>query len=277
LFSRLTFKSSLLSILLHVAAVLLLVLSFDFTSRQVKPAPQVNAVEAVTVDSAQVEKELQRLKELEDEMEQQKLEKQRLLERQAREAETKRKTEEQRLADLKKKKEQEQKALEAEQKKVAEKKKEQEELERKRKAEADKQRQDEEAKKKAEAEQKKRKEEEAARQKQVAEQKAAEQKAAQARADQSLMQGVIANIYQDVRNNFNISGLPPGLECVLLVRTVPGGEVVGVQISKSSGNEIFDRRAHDAVQKASPLPLPADSATFERLGLRQFNLRFKPQ
>lgn len=276
MFSRLAFKSSLLSILLHIAAALLLVLSFNFTSRQIKPAPQMNAVEAVTVDSAQVEKELQRLRDLDAAEEQEKLEKQRVLERQAREAETRRKTEEQRLADVKKKKEQEQKALEAEQKKVAEKKKEQEELENKRKTEAEQQRKEEEAKKQAEAEQKKR-QEETARQKQVAEQKAAEQKATQARADQSLMQGIIANIYQDVRNNFNISGLPPGLECVLLVRTVPGGEVVGVQISKSSGNEIFDRRAHDAVQKASPLPLPADAATFERLGLRQFNLRFKPE
>jgi colicin import membrane protein len=276
LFSRHTFKSSLLSILLHIAAALMLVLSFNFTSRQIKPAPQMNAVEAVTVDSTQVEKELQRLRELETAKEEEQLEKQRVLERQAREAETKRKTEEQRLADVKKKKEQEEKALEAEQKKVVEKKKEQEELERKR-AEAEKQRKEEEANKKAEAEQKKRQEEEVARQKQVAEQKAAEQKAVQSRADQSLMQGVIANIYQDVRNNFNISGLPPGLECVLLVRTVPGGEVVSVQISKSSGNEIFDRRAHDAVQKASPLPLPADAATFERLGLRQFNLRFKPE
>ena len=272
MFSRLTFKSSLLSILLHVAAVLLLVLSFDFTSRQVKPAPQINAVEAVAVDSTQVEKELQRLKDLDAAKEQEKLEKQRLLERQAREAETKRKTEEQRLADVKKKKEQEQKSLEEEQKKMALQKKEQENLERKREAEAEKQRKEEEAKKKTEAEQKKRQAEEAAHQKQLAEQQAAQQ-----RADQSLMQGVIANIYQDVRNNFNIVGLPPGLECVLLVRTVPGGEVVGVQVSKSSGNEIFDRRAQDAVQKASPLPLPADSATFERLGLRQFNLRFRPQ
>jgi colicin import membrane protein len=60
------------------------------------------------------------------------------------------------------------------------------------------------------------------------------------------------------------------------VRLVPGGEVIDVSIAKSSGDDIFDRRAVNAAQKASPLPIPDDRATFERLGLREINMTFKP-
>ena len=59
------------------------------------------------------------------------------------------------------------------------------------------------------------------------------------------------------------------------MHTIPGGEVISVTEYQSSGNEGFDRRAVTAVGKASPLPLPADPATFERLGLRKFTFKFK--
>ena len=274
--TSLTLQSSLRSVLLHIAAVLLLVISFDFPSRKTPQMPRVNIVEAVAVDSTQVEKELQRLQEIDTAKAQEELAKQQKLEQQVRElekkstqAETKRKEEEKRLVDLEKKKLQEQKARETEQKKLADLKKQQEELERKRK-------QDEDQARKAEAEKQRKEEEEAARQKQLAEQQA-EQERAQQGQDQALLQSITANIYRSVVSNYNVSGLPPGLECVLIVRTVPGGEVVSVSISQSSGNEIFDRRAINAVQKASPLPLPEDTATFERLGLRQIRLPFRPQ
>ena len=271
--TSLTLQSSLRSVLIHIAAILLLVLSFDFPSRKTpQRMSQMNIVEAVAVDSTQVEKELQRLQELDTAKAQEELAKQQKLEQQVRElekkstqAETKRKEEEKRLVDLEKKKLQEQKARETEQKKLADLKKQQEELERKRK-------QDEDQARKAEAEKQRKEEEEAARQKQLAEQQAEQQG-----QDQALLQSITANIYRSVVSNYNVSGLAPGLECVLIVRTVPGGEVVSVSISQSSGNEIFDRRAINAVQKASPLPLPEDPATFERLGLRQFRLPFRPQ
>ena len=92
-----------------------------------------------------------------------------------------------------------------------------------------------------------------------------------------MLQSIATSIYRRVVNNFNKSGLPPGLECELTVRTIPGGEVVNVSVSKSSGNDIFDRRAMAAVEKASPLPLPEDAATFDRLKLRQIAFRFRPE
>ena len=94
--------------------------------------------------------------------------------------------------------------------------------------------------------------------------------------DQQLLQNIIANIRRRIISNFNISGLPEGLEVKLLVQVIPGGEVISVTISKSSGNDLFDRRALLAVQKSSPLPIPDDVATFERLGLRRLLIPFQP-
>ena len=143
-----------------------------------------------------------------------------------------------------------------------------------RKAEAEQKRLEDE-KRKAEAErqrieeEKRKKEEEEARRKQLALEQQAQ--------DKITLQNIVAEIYRVVAGNFNKTGLPKGLECVLSVQTVPGGEVISVTINKPSGNEVFDRRAVTAVQKASPLPLPSDPAVFERLRLRKFNFIFKPE
>jgi len=196
--------------------------------------------------------------------------------------EQQRKNEEQRLAEAKRKQQQEKKQSELEQQKLAQLKQEQQELEKKRKLEEETKKKTEEAEKKRKDEERKRAEEEQkqkaaeeTRKKQLAEEQR-QRDAAQASQDQALIQSIGLEVKRAVVNNFNISGLPPGLECELTVRTVPGGEVVNVIISKSSGNEIFDRRAVAAVEKASPLPLPEDAATFDRLKLRQFSLPFKP-
>ena len=294
---RLLFQSGLFSIVLHLALLGMLVLSFDFVSRPLLPAPatEKEVVKAVTVDNAQVQQELQKIRDAENEKlkKQQALEKKlKDLENQAASVEKQRKAEEQRLAETKRKQEQEKKQREAEQKKLAQLKQEQQELEKKRQLE-DQKRKAEEAERKrreeAAAAEKKRKEEEQQRAEEERKRKAAEEarkkqlaeeqrqrEAAQARQDQALLQNIALKIKQSVEGNFNKSGLPPGLECELTVRTVPGGEVVSVSVSKSSGNDIFDRRAIAAVEKASPLPLPEDAATFNRLQLRQFAFLFRP-
>ena len=46
------------------------------------------------------------------------------------------------------------------------------------------------------------------------------------------------------------------MKCTVRVRIIPGGEVVSVKTIKSSGNIAFDRSVEQAVQKASPLPVP---------------------
>ena len=60
-------SSFFLSLVLHIVLAVLLVFSFDTTVRTVTQAPQeVNIVKAVSVDSKEVEKELKRLKNIEE-------------------------------------------------------------------------------------------------------------------------------------------------------------------------------------------------------------------
>lgn len=70
-----------------------------------------------------------------------------------------------------------------------------------------------------------------------------------------------------------------GMHCVLLIQLIPTGEVVDVQIVKSSGDDAFDRSAINAVKKASPfseLQALKGSADFER-NFRRFQLDFIPE
>ena len=285
---RYILQSGLFSITLHIALLGMLVISFDFAGKPLLPPPRPNQdiVKAVTVDNEQVQQELQRIKDAENEKlkQQQELEKKlKDLQSRAARAERQRKEEEKRLADAKTKQQAEKKQRELEQQKLAQLKKEQQELENKRRLEEEEkkrkevadQKRKEQERKRAE-EERKRKEQEQALKQQLAEEQR-QREAELARQDQQMLQSIAADIYRRVVNNFNKSGLPTGLECELTVRTIPGGEVVNVAISRSSGNDIFDRRAIAAVEKASPLPLPKDAATFERLKLRQIAFRFRPE
>ena len=65
------------------------------------------------------------------------------------------------------------------------------------------------------------------------------------------------------------------LYCELMIRVAPGGMVLDVQITKTSGDPSLDRSARAAVLKASPLPVPNDPAAFE--AFRQFVLKVKPE
>jgi colicin import membrane protein len=292
-----TLSSSALSLILHVVLGALLIFSFDFTAQpKIQPKNNINTVKAVTVDKKQVELELARIKKVENE----KLQKEKKtlddLEKKTDQLKKDRQAEEKKLAETKKKKEQEQEKRKEEQKKLATLEKEKTELKKQRELEekkikeaedkAEKLKSEEEARKKKgiedkkAAEEKQRKEAEAAKKKQLEEelaaQLAAEESAEQTQKDQALINNIASNIKRSIESNFNKVGLPQGIACVLRVRLIPGGEVFDVSIAKSSGSEIFDRRAVNATQKASPLPVPDDVETFERLGLREINMTFKP-
>lgn len=323
---RLTLKSCLLSLILHLAMFFFLVLSFKVTpsALHVSKSQDVNIVEAVAVDKRQVEIELARIKKIEEEKRRKEDQRIKAMEKKAQQLADRREAEEQRLLAAKKKKQQEQIKFREEKKKLAEmqkiKQQEQERLkqnqlqiaELKKKAEELKQKREieelkvqkakqqaarlkaeEEARKKREAEVKRKKEEERQRQlaaererKEEAEKKRrqdeladallAEEEAERKQKDQQLISTLKAEITQSIENNFNLVGLPDGLECKLLIRLIPGGEVVNVSITKSSGNNVFDNRAVNATQKASPLPVPDDPGVFERLKLRQINMTFRP-
>lgn len=68
--------------------------------------------------------------------------------------------------------------------------------------------------------------------------------------------------------------LPKNISCVLTLRVAPGGAVIDVTVKKSSGNPVLDNSAIAAVNKASPLPVPADPNLFDVF--RTITLTVKP-
>jgi len=66
------------------------------------------------------------------------------------------------------------------------------------------------------------------------------------------------------------------MEVTLRLGLVPTGEVVQVQIIRSSGNQALDRSVEQAIYKASPLPVPSDIAVFEQ-NFRNFTMKFRPE
>lgn len=62
-----------------------------------------------------------------------------------------------------------------------------------------------------------------------------------------------------VRGNTRLPGLLKGNpEVRCLVKLLPTGEVQSVQVTQSSGNAAYDEAVVRAIEKSSPLPLPAD-------------------
>ncbi|MGE0486726.1 MAG: cell envelope integrity protein TolA [Gammaproteobacteria bacterium] len=300
-------RAVVLSVALHGLLVVLLTASVDFLpDKLVKPAETRPIVQARVIDQGAVAKEVERLKAADDA-------KRREQEKSAKALEQKRRAEEQQVKELEAKKERlkreqeaatkakaeaEQKAetarkqaAEAERKVVEAKKK--AEAEAKAKAEAEtKARAEAEAKKKAQAEaqkkaaaEAKKKAEDEARAKAEAERKrieqalqdelAAEEAAAQAAADTSEISRYLGAIKNRVMQSYTILPGFDGLSCTLRITIVPGGEVAGVQILKSSGNPTFDRQAENAVRKAAPLPVPSEQRLFQQM--RSITFDFAPQ
>jgi len=64
----------------------------------------------------------------------------------------------------------------------------------------------------------------------------------------------------------------PGVDCLVQVTQVPGGEVTGARVTQCNGDAAVRQSIENAVYRASPLPEPPDPALFER----NFTLRFRP-
>jgi colicin import membrane protein len=65
----------------------------------------------------------------------------------------------------------------------------------------------------------------------------------------------------------------PGIECVIHVRQLPGGEVVRASIGQCNGDDAVKRSIEAAVFKASPLPEPENPTLFDR----NLRITFKPE
>lgn len=64
-----------------------------------------------------------------------------------------------------------------------------------------------------------------------------------------------------------------GIECIVNVRQLPGGEVVSVTIGTCNGDAVVRRSIEAAVFRSSPLPSPADPSVFNR----NIQLEFRPK
>jgi len=300
-------RSFVYAIAIHAFVGVLLFASFNWDTVVVAtPKPRgPEPVKATVVSEADIQKQLEAIKEQEDKKKEEELKAKKRLEdmvREAKAAEKKRKAEQQKLADLEKKKKQEQKtaALEAQKRKTEELRlaKLKEEQERKKKAEVA-ERKKREAQKKREAEEKRRKElaekkrkeqelaankrkdkELAEKRKQELAEKRQREAELQARLEEERVQRLVNEalarytpiIQQKVSRNWSRPpGAQVGLSARVRVRLTPTGEVVSARVMRSSGNTIFDRSVENAVLKASPLPIPQEQKLNDRFREIQFN------
>jgi colicin import membrane protein len=98
----------------------------------------------------------------------------------------------------------------------------------------------------------------------------------QSRQSQGVVDKYKALILQAISEHWLV---PPGankkLYCELMIRLAPGGMVIDVQVTKTSGDPALDSSARAAVLKSSPLPVPKETTNFEPF--RRFVLRVKPE
>jgi len=67
--------------------------------------------------------------------------------------------------------------------------------------------------------------------------------------------------------------IPGNPEAIFIVALLPTGDVLSVDLRKSSGYRNYDEALERAIRKSSPLPRPARSDLFER----SLELKFRPQ
>ena len=114
---------------------------------------------------------------------------------------------------------------------------------------------------------------EEAAQREIAQQLEAEERLLRATESGALAdyQGLISQ--KVTRNWIRPASAAPGIECVVAVTQIPGGEVIGVQIESCNGDAVVRRSIEAAVLKSSPLPRPDDPSLFDR----RLRFTFKPE
>ena len=248
-------KAAIFAVLVHVVFVAVLVLTFDGKTHTPVINPDAKIIKAKVIDEAKIKKERKRKETI----------------KRKKEAERKKREAQKRKA---KQREEKQKA-ELKKKKLALKKKKEAEA-RKKKLAAEKERKQELKKKQEEQERKQRI---AELQKQMdlelAREEAERKKQAQRAAQQKEVDHYRVLIKQAISNKWRIPfSARKGQECILKLRLIPSGEVVSVEVVKSSGDREYDLSVEKAVYAAMPLPLPpAESGLFDEF--REINVPFR--
>ena len=126
-------------------------------------------------------------------------------------------------------------------------------------------------KKKEDEARKKQEKEEAARKKREDEQRRAEEERARREAEKARAEALdarnreiaswIDKIKARIRSRANVPDTVVGKpEVQVLIRVLPGGEVLDITITKRSGNPTYDSAIERAIRSASPLPVPAPNS-----------------
>jgi colicin import membrane protein len=226
----------------------------------VEPEPEPEPPQPDPAEQQRIEQErLKRQQELEQEQErirQQQIVEQRRLEQEAEERRRREEAERQR---------QQQEAEERRRREEAELERQRQEAERKRLEDIERQR--------LENERRRREAEEAEQMRQFADELAEEQRRLDAMNSGELARYQFA-IQQRIQQAWiRPASAMPGLKCVVEVRQIPGGQVVGVSITSCNGDAAVQRSIEAAVYKASPLPEPDNPALFDR----NLRITFEPE
>lgn len=96
----------------------------------------------------------------------------------------------------------------------------------------------------------------------------------------SIMEGHIDKYKAEVQWAIDSEWIKPdnvsdGDFCWVLIKVIPGGEVIGVELLETSNNGALERSAKAAILKASPLPVPKDIKLFNEF--RVIKLFFNPE
>jgi len=93
----------------------------------------------------------------------------------------------------------------------------------------------------------------------------AEEEARAGAGFQSLKASYVRAIQAHVEQRwYEPPGVAQGLSCTIVVRQIPGGEVVGMKFGACNGNAAVRQSIETAVRNASPLPPPPEPSLFER-------------
>lgn len=272
------------AIVVHVLAFVAIGVSFHASEPTLSAVKEEKVIAAVAIDETQVNAEINKLKKAQ----QQKAQQQKRLQDDARKAKNERRKEEKRIRAIKKEQQKQAQILKKEQQKQAQILKKQQQAKEKRLAELEKKTQEQERKQKekekelsrlekqAKEKQAQLEKEEKERAEKIAQKKKAEEEQRRVAHEQSEIAKFKSLIKDEITRKWIFpASYQKGMKCKVLVRLIPSGDVVSVQVIESSGNSAFDRSVEMAVNKASPLPVPkAETDLFKNF--REVEFVFDP-
>ena len=152
---------------------------------------------------------------------------------------------------------------------------EREKLEREKRERLEKKKEDEARKKQEEASKKKREEEKRRQEEERARVEVEKARVAATAARKSEVDRYVDSIRAKIRGRANVPDTVTGNpEVHVLIRILPGGEVLDIAITKRSGNPTYDTAIERAIRSAAPLPVPPpDSELFPQFRDLNLNIR----